>query len=285
MFCPNCGSQNPDNANNCGNCGARLNNANQYQQYNSTYQTSTINTAGITATDASRFRGLAREKLAGKWGTAAILMLIFGLCSFGISFVINLITCGFGSPLYAIITPVLSFGLLVQWIKLKNGENIGYFDFFSIGFNNFANVWKVQLRVILKFIVPIIIYFGSFLLIFVGMFLATLDENMAIVGVLVCIIASIASIVASILLIPISYKYMFCLNELAYDSNRSSKDIVEYSGNLMVGKRVGAFWLNLTFIGWVFLAGLGCGIPLLWITPYMQIASIIYYEWASNRLN
>ena len=33
MFCPNCGSQNPDNANNCTNCGTSLNNAAQYQQF------------------------------------------------------------------------------------------------------------------------------------------------------------------------------------------------------------------------------------------------------------
>ena len=31
MFCPNCGSQNPDGANNCSNCGASLN-ANSQQQ-------------------------------------------------------------------------------------------------------------------------------------------------------------------------------------------------------------------------------------------------------------
>lgn len=42
MFCPNCGTKNPDGANNCMNCGVSLNNN---FQSNAGYQTNPVNNA------------------------------------------------------------------------------------------------------------------------------------------------------------------------------------------------------------------------------------------------
>jgi len=282
MFCPNCGSENPDNCNFCRNCGSTFNNASQYQQFNNAnYGTSSINAEGILPTEAYKFRAFAREKLRGRWGTAAVLMLVYTLCVFGISFVSALIPL-IGNIAFFAISPVLTFGLLVLWIKFKNGENINYLDFFNIGFSNFGKVWLVTLRVFLKLLAPIIIVtiVPMILLIIVPI----LGRDFGVISIALMILTFISMIIGFILLIPRSYKYMFATNELAYSLNDTPKAIVERSGEFMMGKRVGAFWLSLTFIGWSFLGGLGCYIPFLWITPYMSIANIIYYEWASNRL-
>jgi len=286
MFCPNCGNQNPDNVNYCTDCGATLNNnAAAYQNFDeNTYKAETINTEGIYATDASKFRKFARERLGGRWGDAAILMVLFLLCSFGINLVASVIPI-IGGIAVSIISPVLSFGLLAQWIKIKNGEIINYFDFFTVGFNNFGKVWSVLLNVILKLLGPIILISVSSIFMAVAPILYFFGKGGAIASVIIFLIMIPLIIVGIIWFIPLYYKYMFALNELIYNSSQNAKDIVERSGNFMIGKRVGAFWLNLTFIGWCLLATLGCGIPFLWVTPYMSIASVIYYEWASNRLN
>lgn len=283
MFCTNCGSENPDNLNYCTNCGMAFNNASQYQQVNVNYQ-SEFNNEQLSAMEAKKFRKIAREKLAGKWGNAAILTLIFFLCTWVIALILSFIPF-LGTIAFNIISPVLSFGLLVQWIKIKNGEEINYLDFFTIGFNNFVKVWGVQLRVWLKQIVPLImVVVGYFILAFCVLLVPTLQIMgvSTVIPFILIAISFVVLIVGTILLIPLQYKYMFCFNELAYDNNRTAKEIVEYSGDLMIGKRTGFFWLQLTFIGWILLGILY--IPLLWIVPYMQIASIIYYEWASERL-
>lgn len=43
MFCPNCGTQNPDGTNNCMNCGSSLN---TNTQSNANYQTNPVNNGG-----------------------------------------------------------------------------------------------------------------------------------------------------------------------------------------------------------------------------------------------
>lgn len=292
MFCPNCGNQNPDNINYCTSCGASLNNASQYQnfsnnnyqQQNANYQTASINAESVYATEAYKFRGFARQVLQGKWGTAALLMLVFTLCTFGINFVAGFIPA-VGNLATLVISPVLSFGLLALWIKFRNGENINYLDFFSIGFNNFSSIWGVILRVTLKLLGPIILMLVATIMLTTATALPLLGDDIAVISLIVAIVSFVAIIGATIWLIPLSYKYMFALNELVYSPGQSAKDIVERSGNFMMGKRVGAFWLSLTFIGWSLLAALGCGIPFLWVTPYMTIATVIYYEWASGRLD
>ena len=45
----------------------------------------------------------------------------------------------------------------------------------------------------------------------------------------------------------------------------------------MTGNRFKLFCLQLSFIGWAFLAGLTFGIGLLWVFPYMQVAIIAFY--------
>lgn len=231
---------------------------------------------------ASEFRSMAREKLQNKWGNAALIMLVFSLCSIGISFATSFIPF-IGGIVNAIITPVLSFGLIKQWIKFKNGENVGYIDFFELGFSEFVMLWKVLLRVVLKLALPI----G---LILIGGIVITVGSALEVAGaegsVMVAMIFGIVCmLVGSIWSIPISYKYICVTNELAYDSARSSKEIVEQSGNYMVGNRIGIFCLQLSFIGWTILAMFTCYIGCLWLAPYMQIATILYYESVSGRLN
>ena len=52
----------------------------------------------------------------------------------------------------------------------------------------------------------------------------------------------------------------------------------------MKGKCWKSFKLQFSFIGWRLLAMLGLGIPFIWISPYVAIAQVFFYEWASGRL-
>ena len=66
---------------------------------------------------------------------------------------------------------------------------------------------------------------------------------------------------------------------LQYDNpNLSSKEVVEESEKLMTGNRGKYFVLQLSFIGWAILACLTFGIGFLWLTPYITISTICFYE-------
>lgn len=229
------------------------------------------------------FRRMARGNLQNRWGQAAIIMLVYALCIFGISFVLAFIPL-IGQIADFIISPVLTFGLLKQWIKFKNNEDVGYVDFFGLGFENFVMVWKIILRVALKLLKPIALILIGWILGSAGPIIGFGGGNGIIAGILT-VIGSILTIVGYIWCVPISYKYMCATNELAYDSNRSSKEIVEQSGKYMTGNRFRMFVLQFSFIGWAILAAFTCGIGCLWLIPYVQISTILFYESISGRLN
>lgn len=65
----------------------------------------------------------------------------------------------------------------------------------------------------------------------------------------------------------------------------SAKDVVEESARLMKGNKSEYFLLQLSFIGWAILAAFTCGIGLIFLTPYMQLSSFIYYEDKIGKFN
>lgn len=226
--------------------------------------------------NSSDFRRLAREKLSGRWGKAALMVLVFSLCSLLVSIVCNMIPL-IGSIALMIISPVLQFGFVKEFIMFKNNEKFAYTDFFKLGFENFGKFWNVTLRTFLKIVIPLVLFLISYILLII---VSPAFESFLFIGV--AIILCIASLVWYCILF---YKYMFVGIELAYSPDKDAKEIVETSGNYMIGKRLNAFVLKLSFIGWSILSCMLLCIPLFWLIPYMQIADIIFYEWASGRLN
>ena len=104
------------------------------------------------------------------------------------------------------------------------------------------------------------------------------------------ITAGFLSIICSIGLIAlyiwIAIKSLFyvLVYQVAYDNpNLSSKEVVEESERLMTGNRGKYFVLQLSFIGWSILACLTLGIGMFWLTPYITVATICFYEALSGK--
>ena len=120
---------------------------------------------------SSDFRAEARRKLAGKWGKGACIMLAFLLVTFVINFIIGLLPDSYewlGQIIDIVINVPLSFGILYAFLKLYKDENVGAFDFFKLGFNNFGKSWSITFNIFLKMIVPAIVIIISYILIAVG---------------------------------------------------------------------------------------------------------------------
>ena len=123
---------------------------------------------------AKEARQEARESLSGKWGKAIAISLIYTLITAGISF-LSVFTFGLLSIALIVIAPALSYGLAYSYYHLKNGEDVGYGDFLSVGFKNFGYSWKLTWNIIKKcwvyiliFVLAIIIIIGASVGITVG---------------------------------------------------------------------------------------------------------------------
>ena len=47
---------------------------------------------------------------------------------------------------------------------------------------------------------------------------------------------------------------------------------------MMDGHKWQLFCLDFSFIGWLFLGALCCGVGVLWVTPYMNASRANFYE-------
>lgn len=239
---------------------------------------------------SSDFRTEARGKLSGKWGKAVCITLAY----IAICFVLGLIEGLFPDSMesiFAIINIVieipLAFGLIIAFMKLYNDEEVKAFDFFTLGFSNFARSWKVSLRILLKMIVPVILVILSYVLIAVGSvgtIGAAFYSSSATAGFgTVAIIGFILLILSMIWATTKSYYYQLAYFVAVDNSDLTAKEAVEKSQELMTGKRGKLFCLQLSFIGWAILAAVTFGIGYLWLVPYIQFATIAFYKFVSGN--
>lgn len=238
---------------------------------------------------SSDFRAEARRKLAGKWGKGACIMLAFLLVTFVINFIIGLLPDSYewlGQIIDIVINVPLSFGILYAFLKLYKDENVGAFDFFNLGFNNFGKSWSITFNIFLKMIVPAIVIIISYILIAVGISLYSTSlfvtySTSAVNGyVFIAIIGFILLVVSSIWATTKYYFYQLAFLISIENEDMSAEEAVTESQKAMTGKRAGLFWLQLSFIGWAILGAISFGIGFLWIIPYVHCATIAFYKYA-----
>lgn len=224
---------------------------------------------------ATNIRKEARESLKGKW-IKAIAILFIEAVIIGIVGVVDeaIKDNSIIKPIFTIIEAViqipLSFGLIYSFIKLKRNEEVNYFDFVKIGFENFSRAWALCFMTLWKMIIPIVCIIVALLL--VGIMFAVggvtgiaLGAGQQALGII--ILAILIYVVAIAYAVIIGLKYALT-TYISYDNpDMSAKDIVEKSEELMNGHRGDLFVLILSFLGWSIL----CYIPVV-----LAYASILF---------
>ena len=220
---------------------------------------------------ASEIRQEARKSLTGKWGKAALATLVFFVIDYVISFVLNLVPA-IGVIASTVISVPLSFGfIVVVMAKLKRGEEISYIEFFKNGFDKFAKVWQVTLWIFVKMLAPIVVAI-------VGAIVMTSGVTMSVAESSTGSVLTILGVVVYLVGIPRAYSYKLALYIINDNPDMLAKETVEKSAEIMNGHRWEFFWLQLTFIGWAFLACLTFGIGMLWLIPYIQVSTVAFYD-------
>lgn len=251
---------------------------------------------------ASETRKQARESLKGKWGVVVLITLIFLAYFVLVGLLSSIPFLGFLIYIAAIVIDIpILYGFMMTMMKLKRGENVGYFDFFKDGFDNFKRAWCVTGRLLLKMIAPLILIIVAVIIMVVSIiasfataFAVGISSSTSVLGGAL-VGASALTIVAYIVILA-AYIWLF-IKSLAYglgmylaidNPNMKPLDCVNKSKELMDGNKGRLFCLYLSFIGWIALAVVLSLIPFVgWIAtlaatllllPYIEFASIIFYE-------
>lgn len=56
------------------------------------------------------------------------------------------------------------------------------------------------------------------------------------------------------------------------------RDCLKESEELMRGHKMDLFSLSLSFVGWILLSFLTLGLLYIWLTPYMEMSQVVFYE-------
>lgn len=236
-------------------------------------------------------RKQAREALTGKWGKSALIILTY----FAISLVLSLLNSlskdieflKFIIKIATIIINIpIAFGLINSFFRLKNGEEVKFYDFLIFGFKNFGRGWKIAGNILLKMWLPILLYIVAIIIITIGAAIgisAGVIAKSTAVLIITYITCAILFIAAFAFMIIKSLNYTVSYIVACDNVELSAKEAVEESEKLMKGYRGKYVLLQLSFIGWIILSLLTIYIGLLWLIPYMQIASIFFYEYIKDN--
>ncbi|MGM9974453.1 MAG: DUF975 family protein [Clostridiaceae bacterium] len=74
-----------------------------------------------------------------------------------------------------------------------------------------------------------------------------------------------------------AYRYAMAPYIMAENTSLTAHEAIDRSKEMMSGNKWRLFCLDVSFIGWLILAGLTMGIGFLWLTPYMECARAAFY--------
>lgn len=233
----------------------------------------------------SKIKENARKALTNKKGKGAIIILAYAVIAFIIGFIEGIFDESIIANIISIISKIigipLSFGITCSFIRLKRDEDVKAFDFLNSGFSNFGRAWKITLRVILKLILPIILFFVAMITVSVIVAYSSIDllaNNIAKETILAAVVGIIVIVPIYCWLIIRSLLYSLT-TYIAFDNpDMTALEIVNESERMMKGNRTKLVLLTLSFIGWAILCIFTLGIGYLWLIPYVQVAEVCFYE-------
>lgn len=195
----------------------------------------------------------ALNRLSGNWTPAVLIILINTAITFAINFIgskdeVMEFDNGFKlaitttTPLGYILSVLalpLAYGVIIFFINLARDKEFGVSDLFK-GYKEFGRVFVANLLI------------GLFILLWSLLFI-------------------IPGIIAAF-----SYSMTFYI--MIDNPNMSVSEAIKVSKEMMKGHKGEHFVFCLSFIGWIILGLLTCGIGTLWVAPYMQTANVFFYE-------
>jgi uncharacterized membrane protein len=242
----------------------------------------------IVTETSKNLRALGRMSLKGKWGLAVGGTVIMGLMSVVPSIILNLIfggedlSSGFSSLYSILITGPLALGYAMFGISIFRGLEATVAEVFY-GFERFLKSLGLYLLMNL-----FIILWAFPAMIGAIVVAAALGSNFDSIiygsGAGTIVLAILFLIILCIPAYIAYYRYCMSFYILADHPEIGPLEAIRRSKTMMKGNKWKFFCLQLSFIGWVILSFFTFCILLLWITPYMEVSVVAFYDLANGSL-
>lgn len=264
----------------------------------------------------------AKASLKGKWGralglcfVAALLTSIIPAIFYGIGFgsssttqtaegvkITAMTPAGaifmiIGVVVLVIIAPLFSYGTVKAFLKANRGEDFTVGNVFD-GFKEKPG--KTICTGILQFLVIWLCYFiPSFI---AGIFLGTAADRMKLFWDYVwsnnhgrveffvkhvgprLTLALMFFTLAIIIGVIATFMYAMVYYVRVDNPDMSVVQILKTSRKIMHGRKLDFFVLGISFIGWMIVCYITCGIGFLWLAPYMQACTAAFYDDAKDNI-
>lgn len=183
-----------------------------------------------------------------------------------------------------------SFGIISCFMDEIRGKKVSMTEFINVGLKNISKTWKIYFRTLLKLIIPIILSLAS-------MYFLLLTLANAILGGTLdnyFLLSAVFFMASIILLFVMNCYYAFTFYLLKDKPEKTAKEIINMSHDLMKGNILRYLGLVISFIGWYLLIYaiilvasqfltqsiivLIIEICFLLLFPYITTAMIGFYE-------
>ncbi len=151
----------------------------------------------------------------------------------------------------------------------------------SIGLNALHGliVFACQLPLTVVSAILLFVYRGAWFSLLQGEFTA----EYLLIALLCAGICGVVSILVAVLQIWVEYRFYYCFMILAEYPEMRVTDALRSSANLMRGHKWRLFCLQFSFIGWLLLGALCCGIGVIFVLPYIYTAEAAFYDDIARR--
>ena len=176
----------------------------------------------------------------------------------------------------------------------ESGIRVGtLFDFFRNGYGKSVCLSLLHDLIINATMLPFYILTGIgmsrfFQSIFAAAFITGANEEMVMATVVTTLFSMMGLMmlglgISMVICIPVSYMYSMAHFIMADYPSVGVVEALRSSRNMMKGNKFRLFCLELSFIGWEFLAVCACGIGTYAVTPYQYAARAAFYNDISGR--
>lgn len=252
---------------------------------------------GIGMQENFLIRRRAKELLKGNWGTAILILIIYGVLSSVSNITVNLFSSDSTAAIDGILVVILSIlsiplGVGVKWVYLNLVREQEFkieaiFEPYKKLFGKSILTSLLQALFIFLWSLPVCILglIGFFYSMPKFIDIALDGSGIGITDVMIFKGIIYLFIFSILLMIPVIIKSityaqsMFVLKEIP---KLSPLEAITLSKRMMVGYKWKYFTLYLSFIGWAIVCLLTFGIGFMWLIPYVQTTMAEFYNQLSR---
>ena len=230
----------------------------------------------IMKKSSSELKYMAKERLLGHYGLFIGAGLLIGGISVVVSLALNMVfplnntvsmTLYFISSLIVgLLSSLLIMGYLKMFLNFSRGQET-HLGTLGFAFSNQPD--RVILLMLLMALLMLLCVLPGILLILAANFMHVIA--MSALGIFVLLTGCVIAIILAL-------NYALAMLLYLDAPEKGVIQLMRESRQLMKGNRVRFFYLQISFFGLILLSLLTCYIGMLWLIPYMQMTSVLFYR-------